>query len=404
MAPKATGHPFLVERKDHATDQVQGTLACEPVPRVGFTTGVSEDWLQELLDRAPALLPVEEIDERVDGPLFSLGREISTPAGDIDNLFISRSGHLVLVETKLWKNPEARRQAVAQVLDYAKHVRTWDYSQLASVVKKELWTAAQLDGIAEHEWIDDVNSNLARGRMTLLVVGDGIHSETEHLVEVVGAYPGLPFRLGLVELRIYRCGHERWFVVPSVLAKTVEIERAVVRIEPPGATGIVIETPVVQPGQPPRGVLSEEQFCEHLSQQRDGAAAVAVAHRLLEILNAKDSPLEVDWKSASFTIKFLDPVAHERLLSLCVVTNTGTLSTWLPDLPRQLGQLGYAPDAIQQITEVQRDVLQCFGATSSPSRQQMNIRLATLQGREADLVRGLTELAHCIQKFAPTLG
>src|SRR5205814_1415007 len=80
---------------------------------------VSELFLQRVLDKSPELLPIQDIDERVEPPLFSLGREIQTSVGAIDNLFISRNGYLVVVETKLWRNPEARRQVIAQVIDYA---------------------------------------------------------------------------------------------------------------------------------------------------------------------------------------------------------------------------------------------------------------------------------------------
>jgi hypothetical protein len=46
--------------------------------------------------------------------------ELNTPAGPIDNFMVSPSGLPVLVECKLWRNPEARREVVSQILDYAK--------------------------------------------------------------------------------------------------------------------------------------------------------------------------------------------------------------------------------------------------------------------------------------------
>src|SRR5207237_2502761 len=64
------------------------------------------------------------------GPPVCIGREISTGAGPLDLLYISPSGCLTLVETKLWKSPEARRQVVAQIIDYTRHIVRWDFSQL----------------------------------------------------------------------------------------------------------------------------------------------------------------------------------------------------------------------------------------------------------------------------------
>ena len=51
--------------------------------------------------------------------------ELKTPAGPIDNFMVTPSGLPVLVECKLWRNPEARRQVVGQILDYAKELSRW---------------------------------------------------------------------------------------------------------------------------------------------------------------------------------------------------------------------------------------------------------------------------------------
>lgn len=85
---------------------------------------IGEKFLQEQLHKSPSILPVEEIDDSF-APLVSLGREIIS----IDNLFISPSGRITIVETKLWRNPEATRQALAQILYYAKRLSSLTYDQ-----------------------------------------------------------------------------------------------------------------------------------------------------------------------------------------------------------------------------------------------------------------------------------
>lgn len=129
-----------------------------------------------------------DIDERIQEPLVSLGCEIGTNAGPIDNLFISPNGYLVVGETKLWRNQEARRKIVVQILDYATQLRQWDYSRLEAEWQKQkgntdsLWAYVHLeDSDDEVEWIDVVNANLSLGRMTLLIIGDGIRSEARQL-------------------------------------------------------------------------------------------------------------------------------------------------------------------------------------------------------------------------------
>src|SRR5207249_11202437 len=121
IMPSVQGSPFIIKTS-------RDNLESDALERVPLTETPSEDWLQRVLDDSPELLPLREIDERVEPPLLSLGREISTPAGPIDNLFLSRNGYLVVVETKLWRNPEARRQVVAQLMDYAVQLRKWRYS------------------------------------------------------------------------------------------------------------------------------------------------------------------------------------------------------------------------------------------------------------------------------------
>lgn len=271
------GLPVLIEG---ATGKLKDTR----LPRLAFKETLNEDWLQAVLDAAPELLPLDDIDDRLELPLVSLGREISTPVGAIDNLFISRNGYLVVVETKLWRNAEARRQVVAQLIDYAAHVGSWSYSDVQKVLEragiakdKSLWQLVDPVGVEEHEWIDQVSNNLARGRMTLLVVGDGIRSETESLAEIVGSRPESQFRLALVEMRVFKLAEERYLIVPATTTKTAEVERAVVRVE---GGKVSVETPTVDRGQPKRGVLSEEAFLDELRRQPDGAISSQVANQI----------------------------------------------------------------------------------------------------------------------------
>lgn len=83
---------------------------------------ITEKWLQKQLDENPGLLPIDDISSAW-GPLVSLGREIPLPVGYIDNLFVSPAGEVTVVEAKLWRNPEARRKVIGQILDYAAALR-----------------------------------------------------------------------------------------------------------------------------------------------------------------------------------------------------------------------------------------------------------------------------------------
>jgi hypothetical protein len=66
-----------------------------------------EVWLQDALFRHPRALPVREIDPHI-GELIPVYTEIETGAGPADSLYVTRTGQVVLVATKLWRNQEAR--------------------------------------------------------------------------------------------------------------------------------------------------------------------------------------------------------------------------------------------------------------------------------------------------------
>ena len=88
-----------------------------------------EGFLQSLLAEHPELLPVASL--RPDaGQLVCIGREVPVPSGSIDNLFLSTGGYPVLVETKLWRNPQARREVLSQTLDYVKDLARLDFEWL----------------------------------------------------------------------------------------------------------------------------------------------------------------------------------------------------------------------------------------------------------------------------------
>jgi len=97
----------------------------ERLPRVH--TEFDERFLQELLADHPELLPVGSVREDA-GSLLCVGREVAVGAsGNIDNLYLSTAGYPVVLETKLWRNPQARREVLSQTLDYVKELVSKDF-------------------------------------------------------------------------------------------------------------------------------------------------------------------------------------------------------------------------------------------------------------------------------------
>jgi hypothetical protein len=266
--------------------------------RVPLTSGsadsYSEAWLQNLLDIHPEVLPIEQIEPGF-GKLVPLCRELPLDfgagrSGALDNLFATESGGLVLVETKLWRKPEARRTVIAQAMEYAAAVFRLAYDELERAVQRARKAAGQpvapltaLVAAQAHEsfdeatFIDAVTLNLRRGRAIVAVVGDGIREDIAPLVGLLQSHAGHRFVFALVELGVFETPVSGVrLVCPSVLAQTTLIERGVVQIDD-RASGISIGPPAVSESRPEsarRISLSEDEFYERLDQSKPGLAAL----------------------------------------------------------------------------------------------------------------------------------
>lgn len=200
----------------------------------------SEDWLQNLLFRHPQALPVAEIDDSFSG-LVPLCREMDTPAGPVDVVYVTRSGRPVIVEAKLWRNPESRRKVIGQILDYAKELSRWDYATFDAAVRKarrkddgdtpkglvELLGFAK-DSPEEARFFDALSQSLKRGDLLLLIVGDGIREGVGAITDFLEGHASLHFTFGLVEMAVYRMPDGGQLVQPRVLAQSTIVRRVVV--------------------------------------------------------------------------------------------------------------------------------------------------------------------------------
>lgn len=221
--------PFIVRANGE-------THACQ---RIELTTksqsAYDERWLQELLFQHPRCIPIREIDPHI-GELIPICMEMETGAGPVDILYVTPTGQLVLIETKLWRNSEARRVVVAQILDYAKELTAWSYEDLArqtAMANKQgpehLINAvrAVVPSLDEASFVDGINRSFRTGDFLLLIVGDGIRYGAEALVGFIERYGNLKFGLGLVEVAAYRLPDESILLQPRILAKTELITRTI---------------------------------------------------------------------------------------------------------------------------------------------------------------------------------
>ncbi len=241
-----------------------------------------EAFVQQLVHDHPTIIPMVDI-EPAFTPLISICRELPTSAGYLDNLWLTPEGGIVLGECKLMRNPQARREVVAQALDYARAINGWHYSELDAAVQKtegsastSLWemVSGETD-LDEAQFIDAVERRLRFGRFMILIIGDGIREGVEELTDFLQLHAGLHTSLALVDLSIWRDKEGRLLIVPRIPAKTVLIERGIVTIEQDGAARIHPPASTSPSGiTRSRSVTaSEPEYFEQIEQRVSGVTA-----------------------------------------------------------------------------------------------------------------------------------
>ena len=305
-----------------------------PLERISFTERtIAEEWLQKALHQSPGILPVEELDEAF-APVVSVGREIHA----IDNLFISAHGRIVVVETKLWRNPEATRQVVAQILDYAKTLSSMNYDELQSAIKTAIpaeldgrslfeYVRDELDDASLHEavFIDEVTKTLRRGRFMLLIVGDGIREGIEGILGLIHRQPQMLFTFGLVEMQLFKAdGLDGILVVPQIIAHSTEFVRAVVKVEGAETAHVTVEMPseVETSKTGRRRSLSESEFFESLGDDKTRE----LFRKLIQL--GCELGAEPTWGAGGVALRLSDPGGSKQKLSIFSLTASGEFMTW----------------------------------------------------------------------------
>jgi hypothetical protein len=147
---------------------------------------------------------------------------------------------LVLVEDKLLKNNQSRREVLAQLLDYAHAVQAGlDLDELSASVS---------------EWVDDYREDIERaeraGDYLLIICGDGIHDDLQSLVRsyVSRLNPANQSDLILIAMAIYSDGTTH-ILAPHIVGGTERVGRDLtmrVVVELPNGTRLTPGTIEVQ--------------------------------------------------------------------------------------------------------------------------------------------------------------
>ncbi|RAU20199.1 hypothetical protein CU669_19635 [Paramagnetospirillum kuznetsovii] len=291
------------------------------------TDAYKEDLLQHIVDTAPEVLPLAEIDRGFVGAR-SICRELPFSldlqrAKRLDNLLITPDGGIVLVECKLIRNNEAKIAVVSQLLGYLTDISKWRYSDLEQAVKAvraemkcedsslyELANAGSV-GLDEIEFSEIVDLNLRRGRMLALIVGDGVSDRVQDIAEFLSGKATTPFTLGLVKLDIFRMpGNDDsgYLVLPQVQVRT-QVYEIPVRVLQGGIVAEITNTENDKTALSPqkiRATTSEQGILDALKASApDHVDAVSNF-----ISDCKNLGCEIKSSPKSFSICAIDPLGN----------------------------------------------------------------------------------------------
>ena len=337
--------------RQFCTPHLVNTNGATPLKRVNFDKrSICEGWFQDLLYKNPSLIPIDEIDE-IFGPLVAVARELPTKAGPVDVVYINPRGYITLVETKLFRNPEARREVVAQILDYASAMAGWTYQDFCCAVRlkrrmdggRSTGPSTPIEGdddpivplvrdddpdFDEARFIDAVTKNLAQGRFLLLVAGDGIRHGVELLADTLAAAPALGFTFALLEIALFKTDEadDSMFVQPRVLARTKEIVRAVVELRAPLAPkDITIRPPEIVHSDDggKRRPLTEEAMFQTISESLGTPTAEQFRGFLRE---CEKIGIELEAGKNSFSLCWYEPNTERRFSFASIYPNRGVVN------------------------------------------------------------------------------
>ncbi len=295
--------------------------------RTREASGYDERFVQELVHHCPTVLPIAEV-EPAFSPVTPVCMELPLASGYLDNLLVTPRGDLVAVECKLWRNVEARREVIAQIIDYAKDLQSLTYEGLETAIRQArsepgfnlyAHAAAGIDepdaALDEPRFVDAVSRNLRRGRCLLVILGDGITENVEGLTEFLQQHAGLHFALVLVQLSFHNLpGTDQCIVVPSIPLRTTNIVRGIVQVDD-GRVSIVPPPPTTRSEKPT--TLSEDEMFAALDAKVPGTS-----DRLIAFLTACED-LQVRWEVKKTLIVRMTVGEHRVLVF--VINANGTV-------------------------------------------------------------------------------
>jgi len=209
------------------------------------TRYATEQELQDFLINYPSLMPLDEA-EANPLPLLPIGREVPVASGFIDVLYLDASGLLTIAETKLKRNPEARRDVIGQILEYAAGIATWSDQNLVAQAESFLsseYAPGQYKGLTFEAAVNKLGAQAAteverqidvaslrakigdalrNGQVRLIVAVDEIHDSLKATITFLNTHSN--FDIYLLQLIRFESGDGKEIFIPNLFGYASKVK------------------------------------------------------------------------------------------------------------------------------------------------------------------------------------
>ncbi|MGH7141860.1 MAG: hypothetical protein ACREF5_00040 [Candidatus Saccharimonadales bacterium] len=265
----------------------------------------NEAELQDLLANDINILPLDEIG--YEEPFVTIGKEVGLHGNSLDLMAISPSGQIAVVETKLGKNPEVKREVVGQLLSYAGSLWNKQYEDLERYFAKYLLGTENpfkgslvkyvqekcpVDGFLETNFKQKTTERLMSGAFTLLIVVDSANPELRDIANYLNDRTGAGIDFYVIEV-------ERVEAQGNILL--------VPRLVNPPRKSVTTRVAGSKAGDPyDRTPISKESFLGML----DSPADRKLADKLLHAFE-HHALIKMVWRKTGFSIQVPIPEAKD---------------------------------------------------------------------------------------------
>jgi len=150
--------------------------------------------------------------------ILIIGEQVQTKSGPLDFLGIDKSGNIIIIELKRDKIP---REALAQAVDYASDVASWDLDKLSEECSKYLKRSLEeyiTDNFQDIN-VEDLSINQAQ---RILLVGTYIEESLQRMIEWLSGNYGVSINAIIFKYIKTRSGDEliaRTMIIPEELER-----------------------------------------------------------------------------------------------------------------------------------------------------------------------------------------